>query len=80
MRTMRKNWSVQLVRIYQKGMDAHQQGLTLDDCPYTNSRSNLQRQRIRYWCDGWRHAAGLSGYSCDIADIGFEPQNERAKR
>lgn len=64
MRRNRTSWNLQLVRIHSKGMEAHKAGVPLDGNPYDNGarRGNLQRQRARYWADGWKTAAGLGGY------------------
>jgi len=63
----RTSWNLQLVRIYERGMKAQQAGIPLDENPYSKGYrghgcsfpgGNLQRQRARYWADGWRSAAG----------------------
>ena len=64
---MNYRWAKQLVTIYNRGADAYSDGKTLDDNPYRGGYrhgGNIQRQRARYWADGWRHAAGLHGYPC----------------
>jgi len=62
----RPSWALQLVRIYEKGIEAYKQGQGIDSCPYlggerghgiSTNGGNLQEQRARYWCDGWRKAA-----------------------
>lgn len=71
---MRIRWAKQLVNIYSRGSQAYHQGLQLQDNPYLRGSGNLQRQRARYWADGWRNEAGLCGYPCVPA---IRPTGER---
>ena len=67
---MNYRWALQLTRIYAKGAEAYHNGKTLDDNPYASGYGgggNLQRQRRRYWADGWRSASGQHGYPCEAS-------------
>ena len=50
---MRNAWNLQLVRIYNKGIQSYKDGIALTDNPYKTGLGNLQRQRRTYWKNGW---------------------------
>jgi ribosome modulation factor len=53
---MNTKWAMQLTKIYTNGMKAFKGGVKIAENPYRTGSGNLQRQRRKYWADGWRQA------------------------
>ena len=69
---MKHSWNMQLLRIADKGWAAFEAGQSVDDCPYKDALTGVQRQRADHWRQGWHLAkmkAEAPKYSMSVATV-----------